>query len=345
MDSSKLTRICVQRVLPHEHDYHESIKHDDKLSAAFWRGKLWPQNSTVTISFLDDPTSENTRTPMSALTKIGRNIDPLQEKLTNTPLKEALKIIIKERIQPLVNLKLKFIQDKDTNADIRITFKDPNASWSLVGTDAIHESAKSGCSDENSLSNCASMNLGWFDVGTYIHEFGHALGMIHEHQNTSHGGTPIKWNKPKLYSYMENTQGWDKEQVDTNVIGKYKSDQLNGSKFDPLSVMLYFFPPSLTTNGIGTKQNFSLSGIDAEWINKSYPGSEQDPKTFYMKAYGKSLDSSIQNSSNLRSKMSKDEKEKTKSHTKMWIFISIGILLFLVILSLILWLTLRNKNT
>ena len=179
MDSSKLTRICVQRVLPHEHDYHESIKHDDKLSAAFWRGKLWPQNSTVTISFLDDPTSENTRTPMSALTKIGRNIDPLQEKLTNTPLKEALKIIIKERIQPLVNLKLKFIQDKDTNADIRITFKDPNASWSLVGTDAIHESAKSGCSDENSLSKVEEHVQDAIQMGAKLAIGGskHELGM------------------------------------------------------------------------------------------------------------------------------------------------------------------------
>ena len=49
------------------------------------------------------------------------------------------------------------------------------------------------------------MNLGYEDNGsstygfrsTTIHEFGHALGLNHEHKNPSAG---IKWNKPVVYS-------------------------------------------------------------------------------------------------------------------------------------------------
>jgi hypothetical protein len=33
-----------------------------------------------------------------------------------------------------------------------------------------------------------------------IHEFGHALGLIHEHQNPSGG---IQWNKPVVCRYYE----------------------------------------------------------------------------------------------------------------------------------------------
>ena len=330
MSSSKVTRICVEKVLPRHQDHYDSIKNDSKLSAAFWIGKLWPQNSTVTISFLDDPSPTQPRTSLSTMKKVGRDIDPLQKDLTHTPLKEAVKTVVAKRIQPLVNLNLKFVKDGDKDADIRISFADPDASWSRVGTDSSHPDAK---------KEGASMNLGWFDVGTYTHEFGHAIGMIHEHQNTSHGGSPIPWDKPKLYSYMESTQGWDKEQVDTNVIGKYKSDQLNGSKFDPLSVMLYFFPGDLTTNDEGTRQNFRLSGVDAEWISKSYPGGPMEPNAFYPKAYGQSLDSSTAESAELR-----DDMHDSGNKHHILLYVIIGIIAALLIGGLIFWLVRRHRG-
>ena len=304
-------------------------KDDDHLSAAFWSAKLWPQNATVTIGFLDDPTSANSRTPLSAMRKIGRNIDPLQKTLANAPLKEAVKTVVAKRIQPLVNLKLKFVDDNPKAADIRITFKDAGASWSDVGTDAAKSSSKN-CKD---CGGKASMNLGWFDVGTYIHEFGHALGMVHEHQNPR--GEQIDWNVAKLRAYMEETQGWDKEQVDTNVINRYSIDQINGSKFDPLSVMLYFFPAKLTENGKGTRQNFSLSGIDAEWISKSYPGGPMTPQAFYQQAYGESLESSVKESQQLRGEM--------KGASK-WLYVSLAVVGVLLIGGLVFWLVRRRRS-
>ena len=331
MTSSKVTRICVERILPEHQNYYNSVKDDDRLSAAFWSSKLWPQNSTVTIGFLDDPTNANSRTPLSVMEKVGRNIDPLQKILANVNMKDAVKIIVSKRIQPLVNLNLKFVDSNPEDADIRISFKDAGASWSDVGTDSVKNSSKN-CGP---VKDCVkpSMNLGWFDVGTYIHEFGHALGMVHEHQNPR--GIQIDWNVPELQAYMAETQGWDKEQVDINIIDRYKIDQINGSKFDPQSVMLYFFPANLTMNNKGTRQNFSLSGIDAEWISKSYPGGPMTPEDFYQQAYGRSLSSSIKESQYLRNIMKGGH---------LWAYIILAILCVLLVGGLIFWLVKRHRS-
>ena len=62
---------------------------------------------------------------------------------------------------------------------IRVTFTS-GGSYSYLGTDALSRP-----------SNTETMNFGWFNDSTsdtefsrtVIHEFGHALGMIHEHQH------------------------------------------------------------------------------------------------------------------------------------------------------------------
>ena len=324
--SSNVTRICVEKILPHHQSHYDKIKDNGHLSAAFFKSKLWKAGSTIKVGFLDNPSPTQPRTSVADMKRVGRRIDPLQKELANTPLKEAVKTVIAKRIQPLVNLKFVFVSDdKAHDADVRISFADENASWSLVGTDAQHHSTKGS----------ATMNLGWFDVGTYIHEFGHVLGMIHEHQNPR--GKVIDWDVPKVEAYMKETQGWDEDQVKTNVLNRYKKDQINGSKFDPLSVMLYFFPAKLTLNHEGSKQNFSLSGIDSVWISKNYPGGDQSPATFYPKAYGVSLKKSIQESNDLRNVTSGG-----KSHVLLYVLIGVGALV--MISGLIIWLVLRKRK-
>ena len=55
-------------------------------------------------------------------------------------------------------------------ADIRITFDPQLGAWSYVGTDC-----------KGIPLNQATMNLGFLDGGTTAHEFGHAIGLAHEH--------------------------------------------------------------------------------------------------------------------------------------------------------------------
>ncbi|HET8625356.1 MAG TPA: hypothetical protein VFM14_17485 [Gemmatimonadales bacterium] len=59
---------------------------------------------------------------------------------------------------------------------------------------------------------------------------------------------------------------WDEETTRHNIIRKYEIDQINGTEFDPNSIMLYFFPPEWTRNGVGTSANEVLSALDRQFI-------------------------------------------------------------------------------
>ena len=68
---------------------------------------------------------------------------------------------------------------------------------------------------------------------------------------------------------------WDEATARHNVLRKYSADQVNGTKFDPDSIMLYFFPADWTLNGIGTKANEMLSAVDKGFA----AGAKMYPKT------------------------------------------------------------------
>jgi Astacin (Peptidase family M12A) len=152
------------------------------------------------------------------------------------------------------------------NSHIRISFKADDGSWSYIGTDCL------GISKAE-----PTMNFGWLEDDTdateyervVVHEFGHALGAIHEHQNPKGG---IQWNLPAVYEYFAGPPNfWTKEETDINVVGKYSVDQLNASKYDPDSIMLYQFDGALIKGGKPTKFNTKMSKGDKRFIKKQYP--------------------------------------------------------------------------
>lgn len=285
---SSLTKICIQKILPQHKDYFHNINNDDnlhpehskQLRAAFFTQKLRKPYSDINIYFLEKSPENLVRTRFPSDTKL---LDPLQNEVENMDIIEAIKKIVKERIQPLVNLNINFVKDK-SKSNVRISFKPELGSWSLLGTDA-----------DLTDKETATINFGWFDVPTVIHEFGHMLGMIHEHQNPR--GVNIQWNKSKLFEWARETQGWDEQTTSNNIINKYDIDYINGSDFDPQSIMLYFYPAYLTLNNVGTKQNLRLSGEDVLWITKMYPKTNGiSAEEFYQQKYGEPLKSNIQDS-------------------------------------------------
>ena len=146
------------------------------------------------------------------------------------------------------------------NAEIRISFDPNDGAWSYVGTDAREIPV-----------NSPTMNLGFTDGGTPAHEFGHAIGLHHEHQNPRVG---IKWNEPVVIQALSGPpNNWSEAQIRHNVLNKYSVDQIRGTDFDPDSIMLYFFPAEWTLNGIGTKNNEVLSLTDKAFIAsaEAYP--------------------------------------------------------------------------
>ncbi len=155
------------------------------------------------------------------------------------------------------------------NAEIRVSFVADPGSWSAVGTDCLVRSAFS-------LSE-ATMNFGWLRDGTsdtewrrvVTHEFGHALGAIHEHQNPSGG---IKWNLPEVYrTFSGPPNNWTRDEIDFNIVQKYSIAQLNATKFDIKSIMLYTFPAKLIIGGQAMPNNTEMSPGDKKFIGQMYP--------------------------------------------------------------------------
>jgi len=155
---------------------------------------------------------------------------------------------------------IKFEFDNIPNAEIRIAFDPSDGAWSYIGTDC-----------RSIPLNQPTMNLGFQDGGTTAHEFGHALGLAHEHQNPAGG---IQWNEAVVIRELAKSPNfWDEATTRHNVLRRYSLDQINGTQFDPDSIMLYFFPAAWTLNGVATKANSTLSNLDKGFIAgaKMYP--------------------------------------------------------------------------
>ena len=157
---------------------------------------------------------------------------------------------------------LKITVDNAPNAEFRIAFDANDGAWSYVGTDC-----------RGIPLNEPTMNLGFLDGGTAAHEFGHAIGLAHEHQNPAGG---IQWNEAVVIRELAKSPNfWDEQTTRHNVLQRYTADQINGTVFDPKSIMLYFFPAEWTLNGIGTEANEVLSSLDKSFI----AGAKMYPKT------------------------------------------------------------------
>ena len=340
MSNNNETRICVEKILPQQiNDYknieklHQHKSKQNKLAAAFWAQKIWPQGSKIRIAFLGDGNNVPRTSKEELVAKYGGGEppDPLQAQINSETIPNLIKLIVRERIKPLTNLDIDFVNNP-SQANVRISFNTEAGAWSYVGTDHLNVTN----------DNQGTMNFGWFDIPTCIHEFGHMLGMIHEHQNPR--GKTIQWDKKKVINWARQTQGWDENKTNTNIIQKYDVNTINGSNFDPCSIMLYFFPGSLTINNVGSKQNLRLSATDVEWITKVYNNRIESPKILYEKFYNNSFDENLQNCKNKENKYGVEDKDSDNSKSFNWniFFIIFGII---ISITLIVFFIYKFKNS
>lgn len=172
------------------------------------------------------------------------------------------------------NLSMKFINDGE--CDILIDFNPTVGSWSNLGTDSGYFANQ----------RRPSMNLAWVNQDqkeenirqVILHEFGHALGAVHEHESPF---AMIPWNKPRVYKDLGGPpNNWDKQKVDSNMFTQYGLDKVQATNFDIQSIMLYHYPPEWTTNGQGTPFNTDLSDGDESYIRFVYPPGSLDAGQF-----------------------------------------------------------------
>lgn len=122
------------------------------------------------------------------------------------------------------------------SATLRITFDPRGGSWSYVGNNAV------------TCVNDPTINLGWIgddsstptekERGVILHEFGHVLGLMHEHESPARSGV-IRLKEAEVLQYYQETQGWDETTVRKQVLDVYSKESVSSySRFDPHSIMM-----------------------------------------------------------------------------------------------------------
>ncbi len=140
--------------------------------------------------------------------------------------------------------------------DIRVSF-DKKGSYSYIGSDAKNKNNRT----EAQLKS------------VILHEFGHTLGLLHEHMNPL---SNIKWNKPVVYAYYLQYDGWNKDMVDKQVFDRYSVTMTNKS-YDPKSIMHYPIPANFTEDGYAVGENYDLSDNDKKLAAELYPYNRELP--------------------------------------------------------------------
>lgn len=171
-----------------------------------------------------------------------------------------------------IGLEFEEVQDP-RDAEIRIGFNSSDGSWSYVGRDVLEQPL-----DRRTMNFGWSLTENWYGKETALHEIGHTLGFPHEHQNPKSG---ILWNEEAVYEYFAGAPNfWDRETTYYNVLRKIALEEIEGSNWDPNSIMHYQFEPQLIKgpapyNEEGIFPQPGLSAYDIEEIRKFYPPLEE----------------------------------------------------------------------
>jgi hypothetical protein len=251
----------------------------ERLKAAFMLSKLWPSNSTIAVGFLASNTNEQL------------NPDSWAWK------RAWVAKVITDQFAPYLGVTFQFNLNpaQGNQANLRISFDPTGGCYSRLGTDALqnwgglNETMNFGWMDAPTnhtftYNNVSYTTPGSFDQGGYLgegttitHEFGHAMGMIHEHQTPFNN--PLEWNRDYVYSIFTGPpNNWTREEVDYNIIDTYSTTGMNGSSFDGRSVMKYYIPSELLLNPTPQvvqeieRINYYLSACDKYWLAYNYPG-------------------------------------------------------------------------
>jgi serralysin len=216
------------------------------------RNRLWPNDKPIVVCFLDG--------------------DSWQHEFVMKHAKEWEKC---------AHITFEVVADADRKlSNIRISFKG-EGFWSAVGTDAqcVEEDNPTMNIDftpiaslvlEKATSHQIQFNskaTQWVK-GAILHEFGHALGCLHEHSSPN---ATIAWDKEAVLCHYEKGCGWNPAETESQVLGKHGRKTVKASQYDNLSIMHYEVLPELTKDGSSVDNTHELSEMDKKFMAKMYP--------------------------------------------------------------------------
>ncbi len=148
--------------------------------------------------------------------------------------------------------------------DVRIS-RGAGGYWSYLGTDI-----------RLIPDNEPTMNLQGFTMNTseaefrrvVRHEAGHTLGFPHEHMRAD---LIARIDREKAYTYFWNTQRWDRDTVDQQVLTPLNENSLMGTPVDQTSIMCYQLPGSITVDGNAITGGDDINETDSRFAFKIYP--------------------------------------------------------------------------
>ncbi|KAF9461764.1 hypothetical protein BDZ94DRAFT_793381 [Collybia nuda] len=202
-------------------------------------GRLWPNGQVLTYRFID-----------------------------GHPNQHAKVAEVISKWSHFANITFKLLDEETTppSAVIVISFKSEWGCWGFVGTNALTAAGSPFTMALGGVSE--SPNITQRDRAFILHQFGHALGLVHEHLSPSE--TDAVALKEGLISKFYSSRNPDAS------VGKYIDTCINASVTnyaapDLSSVMVYAIPGEFNEGNFTVEPNATFSPLDKAFMVINYP--------------------------------------------------------------------------